>query len=109
MAKRKRLEGSIEDAVVGYAKSKGVICRKMNGMGNRSWPDRMFLYKGTILFIEFKRQGLLPTPLQANMMEQLQKAGFSARCADSVELGRVIINDWLSGHSVNDWQSLVTH
>ena len=107
--KRTRLEASIEQAVVVYARSHKVIVRKMNGLGNRAWPDRMFLHKGKVLFIEFKREGCKPTALQAKFHKLLQEHGFSVRVVDDVELGKVCINDWLSGHAVNTWPSLAIH
>jgi len=109
MAPRKRLEASIEQAVVDHARKMGVVCRKMNGLGNRAWPDRMFLHQGKVLFIEFKREGLKPTPLQAKFHAMLQKHDFAVRVVDNVALGKVVVNDWLSGHSVNNWPNTNVH
>ncbi len=70
------LEKAIENAVTRWAKSKGIITRKMNGLGNRSWPDQMFIFPdGRIVFIEFKAPGKQPTELQAHMIADLQKRG----------------------------------
>lgn len=96
MAKRKRLESSIEEACLKYAKVRWpkMLIRKMNGMGSRSWPDRMFLFQGRVLFIEFKREGEEPTPLQKKMHEELAAQGFDVRVVDNVELGKVAISGW---------------
>ncbi len=87
-----RLESSIERAVVKYAKSKGVLVRKLNGEGERGWPDRMFLYQGKVLFLEFKQPGKKPTPLQEAKIAELCRHGFWADWADSVEEGRRLID-----------------
>ena len=50
--------------MVAFAKKHRVEVVKLNGMGKRSLPDRMFLYAKRVLFIEFKRPGEEPTELQ---------------------------------------------
>ena len=51
-------EKSVEGKVVKHAKKLGCLARKMNGLGNRGWPDRMFVFpSGFILWIEFKAPG----------------------------------------------------
>ncbi len=79
----KELEGDIEGRVVKWAKKNGWVTRKMNGLGYRSWPDRLFLHRfGVAAFIEFKRKGKLPTPQQGDMLVDLQKRGFNAAYFD---------------------------
>lgn len=52
------LEKDIENKVVRYAKQLGCLVRKMNGLGARAWPDRMFITpSGKVFFIEFKAPG----------------------------------------------------
>lgn len=72
--KRKVREASIEDGVVRWAKEQGIKSRKMNGLGNASWPDRMFILpNGIVAFIEFKRPGGEPTALQKDTIEELKR------------------------------------
>lgn len=72
--KRRPLETSIETAVVKKAKSLGYINRKMNGLGFRSWPDRLFIHtSGAMVWIEFKRYGEEPTAGQAEMHKELRE------------------------------------
>lgn len=78
------LEKTIENAVTRWCKAKGIITRKMNGLGNRSWPDQMFIFPdGRIAFIEFKAPGKVPTELQADMLATLQKRGVYAAWFDN--------------------------
>lgn len=89
-----RLESSVERAVCAYAKKKGVRNKKLGGWGERGWPDRMFLYRGRVVFVEFKAEGKLPTPKQVLMLNALSDEGFGTSVVDNVEYGKGII-DWL--------------
>lgn len=88
------LERVVEGAVVKYAKGLGVLSYKLNGMGQRSWPDRMFLHEGCIMFVEFKRLGEKPTPKQTLNHEMLRNAGFNVKVVDNKEAGLSIIKNW---------------
>lgn len=92
------LEKSIEAAVRRYAEQGGCITYKMNGPGHRGWPDRMFMYDGKVLFIEFKRAGKEPTPLQAEIHDRLRRAGFDVFVIDNVALGKAVVEGlWTVG------------
>ena len=96
MARSTPLEKSIERCVVDYAKKRlGLLVYKMNGFGARAWPDRMFLYKGHLLFIEFKRHGLKPTPLQAQLHMELRRAGFEVAVIDDAPVGKLLLVAWI--------------
>lgn len=84
----KPLEKNEEDAVTRWAKKHGIKHRKMNGMGNRSWPDQMFYdgpLKGKVVFIEMKRKGEEPTSQQYEKLQELQDAGLIAEWFDTRE------------------------
>ncbi len=88
----KPLEKVIEKTVVRYAQSRGCIVRKLNGMGARSWPDRMFLGPhGRVLFIEFKREGGEATKLQHHFHTQMSILGHLVAVIDDVEVGKALI------------------
>ncbi len=46
-------------------------------------PDDLFLHGGKIVFIEFKRPGKEPTPLQWAKIHALRKQGFTAEWFDN--------------------------
>jgi hypothetical protein len=51
-------EAQLEEAVNKWAKARGVICLKLNLVGNTGWPDRLYLGPGgTHALIEYKRPG----------------------------------------------------
>ena len=60
--------------------------RKMNGAGQRSWPDQMVLIPGgRPLFVECKSPGEEPTVLQAERIERLKGDGYDVIVVDSKE------------------------
>ena len=96
-------ERDIQGKVVGYARGRGVICRKLSfGEG---WPDYMLLYKGKVIFIEFKGAGGRLRPLQEYMGNLLRKEGFEVLLIDSVVEGKVEV-DALVGNNVVDYGSI---
>jgi hypothetical protein len=83
------LESQIQRRVVEFARHRGVIARKLSfGEG---WPDYMFLWKGAILFIEFKRPGERPGPLQVYVIDLIRKQGFEVILVDNLIDGRKAI------------------
>ena len=82
---------SDEDAKKKYPKR--VLIRKMNGIGYRSWPDRMYLFDNdTHFFIEFKRAGEKPDPAQAVMHRRLAQMGYRVYVIDNMEQGKAVID-----------------
>ena len=87
------LEKSIEKSVVDYAKKKGCLVRKMNGLGARAWPDRMFItQQGVVFFIEFKRPGNKLTPDQEIMLTALRERHIPAFMVDNVPQGKARVD-----------------
>lgn len=96
MRKRKPLESTIENAVVDYAKAppRNCIVRKMNGLGFRSWPDRLFITpKGRHFYIEFKRDGEVPTAGQDDFIEGLVARGVDAVWCDNAADGKHYVDE----------------
>lgn len=61
-------------------------CRKMNGFGNRSWPDRLILLpNGKSVLIEFKRPGGELSPGQRQEIKELRALGHRVAVCESVE------------------------
>lgn len=58
--------------------------RKMNGLGYRSWPDRMFCIPGgKPFYIEFKAPGKDLEPLQAKLIKELREDGYDVEVHDN--------------------------
>lgn len=110
------LESSIQASVVKYARSKGLLAKKLSvqgPMGTSGWPDYQFFtlircrgfngmprkfMDGLTLaipysfFIEFKRPGGKLTPLQEGVRQQIVRLGFKYYLVDSTEQGKRIID-----------------
>src|SRR5262245_40025173 len=69
------LEKSIEAASVKHGKAKGCLTYKFTSPAQRHVPDRLFIYKGHVFFIEVKRKGEKPTPGQQIEHEKMRKHG----------------------------------
>jgi hypothetical protein len=88
----KPLEKTIEKKAVLYARSLKLVALKLNILGYRGWPDRMFLGENRcIFFIEFKRPGNVPTELQSQIHKLLKRWGFSIYVVDGTEEAKRVI------------------
>jgi Holliday junction resolvase-like predicted endonuclease len=79
------LESRIESQVVVWAQARGWVTLKLNVRGRRGWPDRIFIRKGKVIFIEFKAPGGRPTKLQLHMIGLLGTHHMSVYLCDSKE------------------------
>jgi hypothetical protein len=60
-------------------------------------PDRLFMFDGRVIFIEFKRPGEKPSPIQRWVMNDLRTRGFDAAVMDDVEQSKKLIGRYLLG------------
>lgn len=82
------LEKQIEDRTVAYAEHSNILIVKFGVIGRRGWPDRLLLGAGGHAeFIEFKRPGNKPDPLQRDVIEQLRDLGFACPVIDNEQAG----------------------
>ena len=86
------LEKVIEAKVCEYARSKGMMALKFNSMNRAAVPDRIFLYRGKVFFVEFKREGCLPTPAQSREHARIEEQGIDVYVVDNVEQGKRVID-----------------
>jgi len=91
-----RSEREIEESVCEYALFKHILVLKLNIQGRRGWPDRLFLHKGQVLFIEFKCLGEHPRKLQEYIHAILRRNGFHVSVVDNVVDGIVAIDTFTS-------------
>lgn len=80
------LEKDIEAYLVKRAKQAGWVAYKFVAPGRRSVPDRLVLKdNGTVFFVEVKRPGGKPTPLQEAEHAALRSLGFTVYTVDNRE------------------------
>lgn len=100
----KVLEKDIEKKIVAYAKSKGCLCYKFTSPAQRAVPDRIIVTPhGVVGFLEVKRPGNKPTPLQNREMEKLSDQSCFVEWHDTVEGAKEFIDDLLKVR-MNTWQ-----
>lgn len=88
------VERHIETMFVAFCEQLGIRCEKLKLASMSSWPDRTLLYKGQVMFMELKRRGEKPTPLQEHTLNRLRAAGFEARWSDDYEQMKLIVLAW---------------
>lgn len=77
-------ERDVEQALIREIRKQGGLCWKLISPGVDGVPDRICLWPGgKVAFVEVKRPGAKPRPLQTRRMEQLRELGFTVVVVDS--------------------------
>lgn len=78
-------ESLIQSSIISYLTKRGWLVVKLIQTNMNGTPDLMALKDGKTVFIEVKQPGKKPNDLQAYRIEKLNKAGFEAFCATSLQ------------------------
>jgi len=80
------MEQTVEVPVTNLAKTAGFLVRKLQWIGRRGAPDRLFSHPihGTFL-VEFKAPGKEPTAQQFREIKRLRDSGIDAVWFDDVQ------------------------
>ena len=90
------LERDIEKKVCDYAKDRGILTYKFTSPSRAAVPDRLFIAQdGHMWFVEFKKQGMKPTPAQEREHHRLLRQRVEVWVIDSVESGKSMIDEKL--------------
>jgi hypothetical protein len=81
-------ESEIERSAASYAKKLGMMTYKLESRRVAGWPDRLFLWKGHIWFIEFKARDGKVTPLQRHTINELEAHGATVYVVYSLEAAK---------------------
>lgn len=82
------LERDVEHAYCKKVKAAGGLAIKLVSPSMAGLPDRLILMPGGVMwFVEFKRPGGRPRPLQIRVHETLRRLGFTVKIVDSLEEG----------------------
>lgn len=79
------LESELENKAVMRARQLDILTLKLNVKGRTGWPDRIFIFKGIIHFVEFKAPGGALSPMQCYIHEALRKHGVNVVVLDNWE------------------------
>lgn len=87
-------ENKIETALVNLVLSYEGECKKLQGVGNKSWPDRFCLFPwGKVWFVETKKPGKKPDRLQLRIHTKLREMGFNVSVIWNAEQLKQFEND----------------
>ena len=79
-------EREVEQALIRQVRKAGGLCLKFVSPGWDGAPDRLCLFLGgRMAFVEVKRPGAKPRPLQDRRAEQLRSMGFPVYVLDRKE------------------------
>ena len=83
----KDIENAVGKALNAWSREQDtpLLYLKLSVLGNRGYPDRMVVYQGHILFIEFKRPGEEPTKLQLYVHQLLRDLGHEVQVHDNAD------------------------
>lgn len=84
-------ESKIQSEVVKYARGKGY---KVYRILTENAPDRMFIGRFIVFFIEFKSTGKKPRNGQLTEHKKLKEFGFHCYVVDNIEKGKKVIDTW---------------
>lgn len=87
----------MEGALRRYALARGVLTFKFSSPGTSGVPDRIFIYNGVTVYLEVKRPGEAPRPLQLQVGRAIQNAGATWNWVDNVEDGKAFIDRLVQG------------
>ena len=92
-------ESYIERRVCEYAVSRSCVNFKFSSSSRKGVPDRIFLYKGSVMFIEFKRNDKKPTKLQEYTHCIIRDHGIDVHVIDNVLSGKECIDEFINSVS----------
>lgn len=84
-------EAQIEKKVCEHAKRQGWLVYKFQSPSQRGVPDRIFLKKRLVMFVEFKAPGKRPTKQQLATHEKFRKQGFLVYVIDNIDAGKRLL------------------
>lgn len=94
-------EKAIEQKLVKQIKELKGLCLKLSCPGFAGIPDRLILLSGgKIGFVEVKRKGENPRPLQVSRHKLLRSLGFKVFILDDERQIKEIIKDILGGDAI---------
>jgi hypothetical protein len=89
-----RLEQEIQTNVTNEARKLQLIPIRLNVTGRKGWPDYGYMHQGRICFVEFKRPGEKPEPLQLHVHDMLRLAQFDVFVVDNEDYGNTLLKEW---------------
>ncbi len=87
-------EKDIEQTLVGQVRKAGGLCLKFVSPGWSGAPDRVCVFPGgRVAFVEVKKPGEQPRPLQVKRITQLAELGCRTYVVDSMEGAAAVVRE----------------
>ena len=86
-------ESEIEREVMRHAMQTGWLQRKLRFINVNGAPDRLLIYKGSHIYIEFKALNGTLSPSQHLEIKRLRDSGANVFVVDNVVEGKKILDD----------------
>jgi len=83
-------ESVLESKSIDLAEKRGWWYRKLKWIGRRGAPDRLFVRKGVVIFVEFKAYGKEPTIQQSREHKRMRDQGLRVEVIDNIDDAWVI-------------------
>lgn len=83
-------ESAIEKKCTAIAKANGWLPFKFTSPAQRGVPDRLYIRAGAVVFVEYKRHGEHPTPLQAKIHRDMRGHGAVIHVIDNEEQAHAV-------------------
>jgi hypothetical protein len=90
------LESAIEKYLKRCVEKLGGLCWKFVSPGTDGVPDRIVLLNGRVIFVELKRPGETPRPLQLKRHAQLRRLGFEVAVLNSIPAVDLFIGELIA-------------
>lgn len=87
------IESVMERLLIEHAQTRGWITRKVQWIGRRGAPDRLFAKDGRVLFVELKRPGGKTSANQDRELAELSAAGVEVHLIDNLKDGYAVFAD----------------
>lgn len=95
----------VENPVIRWLDKYKIKHRKMNGTGQRGWPDRLVCLPISPLWLEFKRKGEKLRKLQVYRVKQLRELGYDVQVYDTAKEAIAAIEDAVAKRVATAWLS----
>lgn len=102
---KKPRENTVENYLVTRAAQEGFLCPKFKSASNNGVTDRILIGHDLVLFVETKRPGEKPRPLQRAVIQNFKNHGADTRVIDTKAMVDELFDElrpWCETHPNND-------
>lgn len=87
------IESQVERYLQSKVRANYGLCMKFVSPGTAGVPDRIVIHRGRTMFVELKRPGEKPRPLQREVARQMNMAGAMVYCISTTDQVDRFVNE----------------